>query len=100
MSKVKVALNLAGVNQLMKSPEIQAHLQTAGALVAAQATAASGGAAFDASTHLASFVAITNVYPASKEAAHDNFENNTLLKSIGATGLYTSKTAAKSEGKL
>ena len=33
-------------------------------------------------THVASFVAISNVYPDSKEAAKDNYKNNTLLKAM------------------
>ena len=100
MSKTKVVLSLADVNELMRSAEIQEHIQAAGEAVAAQAAAMSGGEAFEAGTHLANWVAITNVYPASQQAAHDNFQNNTLLKAVGAVGLYTSKSTAKSEGKL
>lgn len=99
MSKVRVELNLAGINDLMKSAEIQVHLQAAGEAVAAQASATSDGADYSARTHLANWVAITNVYPDSKEAAKRNFEGNTLLKAVGAVGLPLSKDAAKRGGE-
>lgn len=99
-SRIKVRLNLAGVNAMMRSPEVQAALQDAGDAVARQASDMGRGAAYEASTHLARWVAITNVYPASQEAAHDNFAHNTLLKAAGAAGLFPTKKAAKREGKL
>lgn len=82
MSNVKVELNLAGINEMMKSPEIQAHLQKAGEMVADAA-----GDGYAANTDVINWVAITNVYPDSKEAAHDNFTHNSLLKAVGAVGL-------------
>ena len=50
-----------------------------------------GGAKFGARTHKADFVAITNVYPDSKEAASANYEDNTLLHAVGDVGLPTKK---------
>lgn len=91
MSKTRVVLNLAGINAMMKSAEIQAHLQAAGEAVAAQASAMSGGAEFAASTHLADWVAITNVYPDSEDAAKANYRDNIILKAVGAVGLPTAK---------
>lgn len=75
-------LNLAGLNELMKSPEMQAALTSAG-----QAVASAAGGDYGVRTHVASFVAITNVYPDSAKAAKDNYENNTLVKALGAAGL-------------
>jgi len=75
-------LNLPGLNELMKSGEMQAALQAAGSAVARAA-----GADYGVRVHEASWVAIANVYPASKEAAADNAKNNTLLKAVGAAGL-------------
>ena len=95
MSKVKIELNLAGVNAMMKSAEIQAHLQAAGEAVAAQASAMAGGADFAAQTHLANWIAVTNVYPNDKQAAHRNFADNTLLKAAGAVGLPLKKDEAR-----
>lgn len=84
--KTRVELNLRGLNELMKSPEIQAHLQKAGEKVASAA-----GEGYGARTHTASFVAITNVYPETAEAARRNYAENRLLKGIGAAGLPTTK---------
>lgn len=93
--KVRVELSLPGINALMKSPEMQAHLRAAGAAVARQASAMADGAPFDSSVHLASWVAIANVWPASREARQKNYEENTLLKAAGAVGLFGSKSAAR-----
>ena len=73
--KVKVELNMQGLNELMKSSEMQAHLQKCGEQVANAA-----GEGYAARTHVADYVAICNVYPDTPEAAKDNYENNTLLK--------------------
>ena len=96
MSKAEIELNLSGVNALMKSPAIQAQLQAAGEAVAAQASTMAGGAAFAASTHLANWIAVTNVYPDDADAAHRNFEDNTLLKAVGSVGLPLTKDEARS----
>ena len=75
-------LNLPGLNELMKSAEMQAVLTQAG-----NAVVSAAGGDYGVRTHVASFVAIANVYPNSAKAAKDNFENNTLVKSLGAAGL-------------
>lgn len=75
-------LNLPGLNELMKSPEMQAVLTQAG-----NAVASAAGGDYGVRTHVASFVAIANVYPDSAKAAKDNMENNTLVKALGAAGL-------------
>ena len=82
MSKVRIELNLAGINECMKSKPIQDVLQECGEQVAARA-AAMDGTDYAATTHLANWIAVTNVYPNSKEAAHANFEHGTLLKALG-----------------
>lgn len=84
--KVKVEIDLPGINAMMKSAEIQAAVDAAGAAVAQAA-----GTEYASSTHLASYVAICNVWPDTRKAAVDNSENNTLLKAIGAAGLPQSK---------
>lgn len=75
-------LNLPGLNELMKSAEMQAVLTQAG-----NAVVSAAGGDYGVRTHVASFVAIANVYPNSAKAAKDNFENNTLVKALGAAGL-------------
>lgn len=77
MSKVRFELNLAGLNELMKSTEMQSILDKYGSQVASRA-----GDDYGYRTHVADFVAICNVFPDSKEAARDNYKNNTLLKAL------------------
>lgn len=82
MGDVKFELNLPGLNELMKSPEMQSALLDAG-----NAVASSAGADYAAEVHTANWIAISNVYPNSKEAAHENYKDNTLLKALGSVGL-------------
>lgn len=89
--KVKIELNLAGVNEMMKSPEIQASLQAAGEAVAQSASGMARGEPYGVRTHLASWVAITNVYPDSEAASEANIKDNTLLMAVGSVGLPTRK---------
>jgi hypothetical protein len=77
IKKTEFKLNLAGLNELMKSAEMQQVLDEKGKEVASRA-----GEGYGYRTHVASFVAITNVFPDTKEAAKDNYTNNTLLKAI------------------
>lgn len=86
MANVKVKLNLPGLNELMKSPEI-----TQAVLEAGQAVAQAAGPDYAAEVHTANWISISNVYPDSKQAAHENFSDNTLLKAIGAVGLKQTK---------
>lgn len=83
---IKFKLNLAGLNELMKSDEMKAALLEAG-----NAVAGAAGDDYAAEVHTASFVAISNVYPDSKRAAHENFKENTLLKALGSVGLSMGK---------
>lgn len=83
---VKFKLNLAGLNELMKSAEMQSALLEAG-----NAVASSAGSDYAAEVHVANWIAISNVYPNSKQAAHENFEDNTLLKALGSVGLSQTK---------
>ena len=82
MADVKFVLNLPGLNELMKSPEMQDALLEAG-----RAVAGSAGSDYAAEVHTANWIAISNVYPDSKRAAHENFKKNTLLKALGSVGL-------------
>ena len=82
MSKVDFELNLPGLNELMKSPEMCAILEESGSTVAMTA-----GDGYASRVHQASFVAIANVYPETQKAAKDNYDNNTLIKAAGACGL-------------
>lgn len=86
MAKVEFELNLPGLNELMKSPEMQAQLDKAGNRVAQIA-----GKDYAASPNTGRFIGFSNVYPNSRQAAHENFTNNTLIKALGASGLRMSK---------
>lgn len=82
MSDVDFELNINGLRELMKSSEMQSALESAG-----QAVASNAGRDYGTRVHTASYVAICNVYPNSKEAATENYEENTLLKALGSSGL-------------
>lgn len=78
MAKVKVELNQKGVIELFKSPEVLGWLDDLGSQVAQHA-----GNDYGHDAHLAGMTAICTVYPDSARAAHENFENNTILKAAG-----------------
>lgn len=83
MAKVKFKLDLAGLNQLMKSGEMQAVLNSA-----ANQIAAAAGDGFEVErAHPISFVGIAAVHAETTEARRDNSENNTLLKAAGSVRL-------------
>lgn len=86
MADVKFELNISGLQEIMKSGEMQAALSDAGAAVAQAA-----GSDYAYRVHTASFVSLCNVYPDSKEAAKENYETNSLLKAAGSVGLPMSK---------
>lgn len=86
MGKVKFQINLAGINELMKSPGIQGQLQAAGQAVA---SVADGNYGID--VHEANWIAVASIYPSDKESAKKNAKNNELLKALGAAGLPMSK---------
>ena len=82
MSDVKIELNLPGINEMMKSPKMQTHLQKASDMVASAA-----GDGYIAETETINWVAITTVKASTKEAGLDNLKHNTLLKALGSVGL-------------
>ena len=78
MSKVQIKLNDAGIQALLKGPEMQGILADIGGQ-----KAASAGPGYGSEVHVFQKRAAVHVFPASAEAAHDNYENNTLLKVVG-----------------
>ena len=77
--KVTFKLNLAGLNELMKSPEMMDIENRA-----AQQIASAAGEGYETeAAHPISFVAIASVYPATRAAKRDNNANNTLEKAAG-----------------
>lgn len=89
---VKVELNLRGLNELMTSEGFIKCIQNAANAVASEASAMSGED-YGSSVKVQgkSYVAIGNVFPNSKEAASDNYENNTLEKALATVGLNRRK---------
>ena len=83
---VEVKLNLPGLNELMKSTEMQAHLKRAG-----QAVANAAGEDYDCATYVINYIAVENIFPTSAKAAVDNSNHNTLIKALGAVGLPLKK---------
>jgi len=86
MGDIKFELNLPGLNELMKSPEMQSALDAAGEYVASVA-----GTDYAASPKTGRWIGFSNVYPNSKKAAHENYVDNTLIKALTASGLSMEK---------
>lgn len=78
-NKIRFKLNLRGLNELMKSGEMQAVLNNAAGQIAASA----GNGYETEAAHPISFVAIASVRAATYDARKDNSDNNTLLKAAG-----------------
>lgn len=89
MSNVEFKLNLSGLNQIMKSEEMQALLNTAANQIAENANAlaspniknARGGYEVEPA-HPINYVAIASVRAGNFEARLDNSRHNTLLKAM------------------
>lgn len=86
MSKVKVKLNLQGINEVMKSPGIQAVCEQA-----ARDVGNASGIKTEVSSGTIRYIAYANVYPADEDAAKENYENNSLLKAISSAGYKMTK---------
>ena len=84
-------LDIEGLRELMKSDEMKSILQECGDKIKIDAERLSGGHNYEATVRDASFVSICNIYPSDKEAASENFENNTALKALQSSGLPTAK---------
>lgn len=88
--KVKFKVNLRGLNELMKSPEMVAALENAG-----QAVMQSAGEGYKMDTIVntakSEFIAITRIEAESKEAVRDCLRNNRLLTALSGSGLRMTK---------
>lgn len=81
-AKADFELDINGLNELMKSPEMEAALQNAGNAVA---NIANGN--YGVRVHQASFVAIANVYAEDKESAIAAKKDGTLTRALSSAGL-------------
>lgn len=78
MSKFELVLNDAGIQALLKGPEMQGILADIG-----RQRANAAGDGYESTVHVFQKRAAVNIYPTTYEAAQDNYENNTLLKVVG-----------------
>lgn len=78
--KVKFNLNLRGLNQLMRGPEVQADLQRRGEKIAQAAESMSNGGEFEVETKPIRWIAVTNVRTKDDKALRAVYENNVLEK--------------------
>lgn len=74
---IKFELNEEGVSQLLKSAEMQGVLQGYASQKASQA-----GEGYESDVHVGQKRAYANVFPNTKAAVYDNWDNNTLEKVI------------------
>lgn len=84
MSKIKFDLNLQGLNELMKSEQMQEILSEKGAQVMQRAndSAQNPAAEYSMETKTVNWIAVTTVRANDGVAIRENLENNTLLKSL------------------
>lgn len=74
---LRFELNESGVRELLQSKAMQSILRDK-----AEEKARLAGSGYESDVHLGKNRAYANVYPATKEARQDNFDNNTLEKVI------------------
>ena len=78
MSKFELKLNDEGIQYLLKGPDMQGILSGIG-----RQKASAAGTGYSSEVHVFQKRAAVHIFPASYEAAQDNYENNTLLKVVG-----------------
>lgn len=77
MSQVKIELNRAGIDELLKSQEMEdaVHAET-------RKVAERLGGAYDTDVKMMPTRVISSVFTTDKAAIRDNMQNNTLLKAV------------------
>ena len=78
MSKFELVLNDAGIQALLKGPEMQGILADIG-----RQRANACGPGYESDVHVFQKRSAVHIFPATYEAAQDNYENNTLIKVVG-----------------
>ena len=82
MNKVDFELDIEGLQELMKSSEMQQILNEAATSVADKARMQTGNEDFGHDVRVASYVAIGTVFPQSEAAARASYQDNVLEKSL------------------
>ena len=87
MSKGRFKLRLRGLNELMKSPEMQDVLTEYGQNVMSKAhyMAENHKAEYGMDTKTIRWIAVTTVRAENSAALKENLKNNTLLKALGGS---------------
>lgn len=78
MSKVRIEFNDSGIQELLKSAEMQTILGEI-----AQERASSLGEGYGSEVHVFSKRAAAHVFPVTSDASRDNYYHNTLIKAVG-----------------
>ena len=78
MSKFELVLNEAGIQELLKSPEMQSILGQIG-----REKAAAAGPGYMSDVHVFQKRAAVHIFPTDYESAQNNYKNNTLIKVVG-----------------
>jgi len=78
VNNFELVLNDAGIQELLKGPEMQGILANIG-----RERATACGPGYMSEVHVFQKRAAVHVYTADYEAIQDNYENNTLLKVVG-----------------
>ena len=92
MSKLKIELDSAGIQALLKSQEIIDVLQEQADSICAQL-----GSQYQTSQHIGKTRANVSVYTEDPDALKDNAKNNTMLKAMGVK-VPASKSKVKGKG--
>lgn len=82
MNKVEFELDIEGLQELMKSSEMQQILNETATNVADKARMQTGNEDFGHDVRVASYVAIGTVFPQSETAARASYQDNVLEKSL------------------
>ena len=82
MNKVDFELDIEGLQELMKSSEMQQILNETATNVADKARMQNGNEDFGHDVRVASYVAIGTVFPQSEAAARASYQDNVLEKSL------------------
>lgn len=77
MGNVRIEINDAGVQELLRSPEIQASLNEVASKILERL-----GEGYGKDEYLGKRRCNVGIYPESDEAIRDCFENNTILKAV------------------
>ena len=82
MNKVEFELDIEGLQELMKSSEMQQILNETATSVADKARMQTGNEDFGHDVRVASYVAIGTVFPQSEATARASYQDNVLEKSL------------------